>query len=31
VAERAPQLRGLRIVQEPAALRHFTAHFEPLG
>jgi tryptophanase len=30
VAERADDLRGLRIVDEPAALRHFTARFEPL-
>ena len=30
VAERAGDLRGLRIVEEPAALRHFTARFEPL-
>jgi tryptophanase len=30
VAKRAGDLRGLRIVQEPAALRHFTARFEPL-
>ncbi len=31
VAEGASSLRGLRIVQEPPALRHFTAVFEPLG
>ncbi len=31
VAERAGELRGFRIVEEPAALRHFTARFEPLG
>jgi tryptophanase len=30
VAERAEQLRGLRIVEEPAQLRHFTARFAPL-
>jgi tryptophanase len=30
VAERASELRGLRIVSEPPALRHFTARFEPL-
>ena len=24
------QLRGLRIVQQPRQLRHFTAQFEPL-
>ena len=29
VAQRG-QLRGLRIVQQPAQLRHFTAHFAPL-
>ncbi len=28
VAERAGELRGLRIVEEPPALRHFTARFE---
>ena len=31
VAERASQLRGMRIVAQPPALRHFTAHFEPLS
>jgi tryptophanase len=31
VAERAEQLRGMRIVEQPSALRHFTARFEPLG
>jgi tryptophanase len=30
VAERAGKLRGLRIVDQPRALRHFTARFEPL-
>ena len=30
VAERAKELRGLRIVEQPSALRHFTARFEPL-
>ena len=30
VAERAPDLGGLRIVEQPAALRHFTARFAPL-
>jgi tryptophanase len=28
VAERAASLRGMRIVEQPAALRHFTARFE---
>jgi tryptophanase len=31
VASRASSLRGYRIVKQPAALRHFTARFEPLG
>ncbi len=31
VASRAASLRGYRIVREPAALRHFTARFEPLS
>ena len=31
VAERAGDLRGMRIVQQPAALRHFTARFEPIA
>jgi tryptophanase len=31
VAERAPELRGYRMISEPATLRHFTARFEPLA
>ena len=31
VASRAASLRGLRIVKQPAQLRHFTATFAPLG
>ncbi|MEE8560436.1 MAG: beta-eliminating lyase-related protein, partial [Gemmatimonadota bacterium] len=30
VAERRESLKGLRIVEEPAHLRHFTARLEPL-
>jgi tryptophanase len=30
VGERKDQMRGLRIVSQPPALRHFTARFEPL-
>ena len=30
VAARASDLRGMRIVEEPAQLRHFTARFEPI-
>jgi tryptophanase len=30
VSERASTLRGVRIVEQPAALRHFTARFEPI-
>ncbi|HKI91026.1 MAG TPA: hypothetical protein VJ986_01890 [Gaiellaceae bacterium] len=30
VAERREGLRGLRIVDEPPALRRFTARFEPV-
>jgi len=30
VAERSASLRGMRIVQQPSTLRHFTACFEPM-
>ena len=31
VAARASELRGLRIIEQPPQLRHFTARFEPLA
>jgi tryptophanase len=31
VAERAGELRGYRIVEQPPQLRHFTARFEPMS
>jgi tryptophanase len=30
VAERASELHGMRIVEQPTSLRHFTARFEPI-
>jgi tryptophanase len=30
VKERAATIPGMRITEEPSALRHFTAHFEPV-
>jgi tryptophanase len=30
VAERAGELRGFRMTEEPPQLRHFTARFDPL-
>lgn len=30
IAERRSKLRGVRIIEQPAYLRHFTARFEPL-
>jgi hypothetical protein len=30
VAERAGELSGFRIAEQPATLRHFTARFAPL-
>jgi tryptophanase len=31
VADRAADLRGLRIVEQPPHLRHFTARLQPLA
>ncbi len=31
VAERAAELRGYRILEQPPWLRHFTARLEPLS
>jgi tryptophanase len=30
IAGRRPSLRGLRIVEEPPSLRHFTARFQEI-
>ena len=29
--ELAPRIRGVRMIEEPPVLRHFTARFEPLA
>jgi tryptophanase len=31
VGSRASEIGGMRILEQPAALRHFTARFEPIG
>ena len=31
VADRAADLRGFRITDQPSSFRHFTARFEPLA
>jgi tryptophanase len=31
VMARRTEARGLRITREPRFLRHFSAHFEPVG